>query len=212
MKNWIIGGVAAVLLIAVTVGAALSEKSSVTNTFDSITALPSSGSNTVAWYWSTQLGSTSATARPLNVANSDFSTIVTSVQDGDLAYFVALDRHGDAWMWGTTAEGPTPSLQLSEQPTAVTMPSGVRFTSLSTADGYIVALDQSGHLWAWGDSNEPGQPGVGAAASGTTSSVVANPVAVANPSGTTYKAISVGQDYSLALGRERARLVVGDQR
>ena len=190
---------AAVLLIAAAVGGALSEKSSVTNVFASITELPSSGSNTVAWYWSTQLGSTAATARPLNVANSDFSTIVTSVQDGGLAYFVALDRHGDAWMWGRSAVGPVPFLQVSEQPTAVTMPSGVHFTSLSTADGYIVALDQHGRLWAWGDSNEPGEPGVGAAASGTTSSVVPNPVAVANSGGTTYKAISVSQDYVLAL-------------
>ena len=135
VKNWIIGGVAAVLLIAAAVGGALSEKSSVTNVFASITELPSSGSNTVAWYWSTQLGSTAATARPLNVANSDFSTIVTSVQDGGLAYFVALDRHGDAWMWGRSTVGPVPFLQVSEQPTAVTMPSGVHFTSLRRPTG-----------------------------------------------------------------------------
>ena len=196
-KNWIIGGVAAALLLAATVGGALSAKSSITSTFDSLTALPSSGSNTIAWYWSTQLASTSATARPLNVASSDFSTIATSVQDDSLAYFVALDRSGHAWIWGRPAEGS--SLQLNEQPTAVTMPPGVRFTTLSTNNGYIVAIDQNGRLWAWGDSNVPGEAGAGAPTSGSTASVVANPVAVAVPAGVTFKAVSVGPDFSIAL-------------
>lgn len=196
-KNWIIGGAAAALLLVATIGGALSARSNITSTFDSLTALPSSGSHTIAWYWSTQLGSTSATARPLNVANSDFTTMVTSVQDESLAYFVALDHHGDAWIWGRPAEGR--SLQLSEQPTAVTMPPGVRFTAVSTSDGYIVAIDQNGHLWAWGDTNAPGEAGAGAAVSGSTASVVANPVAVATPPGVTFKVVSVGPQFSIAL-------------
>jgi alpha-tubulin suppressor-like RCC1 family protein len=193
VKNWIIGGMAVVVLIVVIVAGALNTKSSLTSTLDSFTALPSSGSNTVAWYWTTQLGSSTPTARPLNVDTADFTTMVTSVQDNALAYFVALGQHGDAYVWGRPS-GPTAPLKVTLQPTAVTMPPGVRFTSIATNDGYVLALDQTGHLWNWGDVNRD-ELGPGARPPETPQS----PLALPTPPGVTFRAISTGWSFSLAL-------------
>jgi alpha-tubulin suppressor-like RCC1 family protein len=191
-KNWIIGGVAVVVLIAATVVMALTSAAGVRHSLASLTALPSSGSRTVAWYWPGGLVITQG-AQPLNVTDDfGFSTIATSVQEGGLAYFVGLDRHGDAWVWGRDA-GPRASLPVSGQPTAVTMPAGVHFTDLSTNDGYIVALDQTGRIWSWGDA---------APFLLTTTTAPPNtqkPMEVPTPSGVTFTTISVGSDYALAL-------------
>jgi len=194
VKNWIIGGVAVIVLVAATVISALVASSSVQSSLSALTALPSSGSNTVAWYWSVDPFATSNAAQPLDVETDyRFTTLVASRQSGALAYFVALDRRGTAYAWGTPP-GPTAPFRVNRQPTAVTMPPGIRFTSVSTNDGYVLALDQNGHLWDWGNVLRDEL-----APAAQRSLEPSSPVALPTPPGVTFRAISAGWSYSLAL-------------
>jgi alpha-tubulin suppressor-like RCC1 family protein len=192
VKNWIIGGVAVLVLVAATVSSAVLLSSGVRHSLASLTALPSSGSNTVAWYWPLTLFASNG-AQPLNVTDDfGFTTIATSDEDDSVPYFVGLDRHGAAWVWGADA-GPRAGLPVTAEPTAATMPSGVLFTDISTNDGYILALDQSGHLWSWGDAD-------GFFLTTTTApSGEQRPVEVPAPGNVTFKAISVGSNVALAV-------------
>jgi alpha-tubulin suppressor-like RCC1 family protein len=191
-KNWIIGGVAVVVLIAATVGVGLASSSHLRNSLAQLTALPSSGSHTVAWYWPISLVDSHG-PQPLNVTDDfGFTTIATSDQDGSLSYFVGLDRHGHAWVWGQDP-GQRTGLSVTAQPTAVTMPPGVRFTDISTDQGRILALDQNGRLWSWGDAGIPSLTTTTALSGGQ------RPVEVPAPASATFKAISVGPTFALAV-------------
>ena len=205
VKNWIIGSVAIVVLIAATLVTGLVAAQSVRGSLISATALPSTGPNTVAWYWSSEFGGSSPVARPLGVANSDLTTTVASVQDSEFAYFVALDRNGNAWMWGQALQ-PQDWLPVTQQPAMVTMPPGVRFTDLATGNGYVLALDQSGHIWSWGHDIV-----VTPTTTTTTPSSSARPTEIATPSGVTFKALSVGLDYASGAGLDRPHLGLGQQ-
>lgn len=193
-KNWTIGIVAALVLAAAILVPILLVTSSTQNVLQSAFALPSSGSNTVAWYWGGNPFAGSNSAKPLNIGTSqDFTTIVTSKMSDSYPYFVALDRRGIAYEWGTPSL-PNSPLMVAMTPTAVAMPPGVRFTSISTNQAYVLAIDQTGRLWEWGDlSRVEASTGVGSAATSQS------PVAVPTPAGVTFRAISAGWNFSLAL-------------
>ena len=193
VKNFVIGGVAVVMLIAVTVVSAVVTASSVRSTLGSLTALPSSGSNTVAWYWGVDLTATSNAAQPLNVENERHFTTVVASRQRSSAYFVALDQRGTAYAWGSPA-GPTAPLEVTTQPAAVNMPPGVRFTSVATNDGYALALDQNGHIWNWGNVNRDEL-----APAAAVSLEPSSPVALPTPPGVTFRAVSAGWNFSVAL-------------
>lgn len=192
-RNWLIGTVAAIVVAAVVFVTVFSVNSGVKNILSSIGALPSSGSNTIAWYWGGNPFADSNSTRPVNIGTDDqFTTIRVSTQGGDdAAYFVALNKLGTAYLWGTP-NGPNASLAVTLQPTPVVMPTGVRFTSISTNDGYVLALDQSGRLWNWGNLS---LEKTGAA----TATIAQSPVELATPAGVTFTSISAGWSFSLAL-------------
>jgi alpha-tubulin suppressor-like RCC1 family protein len=191
-KNWLIGGGIALVLVLATIIVVATSQSTVQNLFLSVNALPSSGSNTVAWYWVDNPFVTASGAQPLNVpVSTTFTTIASSEQDS-FAYFVSLDSHGYAWQWGRPA-GPNAMLRVDRQPERVEMPPGTRFTTLATNNGYVVALDGTGHLWAWGGYSTTTQGTLG------TSSIGSRPVALSTPTGVTYTQISVGQNFVVAL-------------
>jgi alpha-tubulin suppressor-like RCC1 family protein len=114
------------------------------------------------------------------------------------SFSVALDNSGHAWAWGANGYGNLgdgSASGASYTPVAVSMPSGVTFTSISAGPTHSLALDSSGHAWAWG-SNFRGELG---------NATIANsdvPVPVRMPGGVTFSAISAGggnDDFSLAL-------------
>jgi alpha-tubulin suppressor-like RCC1 family protein len=190
-KNWLIGAATAVIVAAAIFVPVFVINSGVKTLFASLGALPSSGDNTIAWYWGGNPFAGSNAARQLNVSTDQrFTTVIASTQGGDDAdYLVALDKQGTAYIWGTP-NGAKASLVVTTHPTPVAMPPGVRFTSISTNDGYVLALDQAGHLWNWGNVFATGP---------TTPPPSAAPVALPAPAGVTFTAISAGWNYSLAL-------------
>jgi alpha-tubulin suppressor-like RCC1 family protein len=192
-KNWIIGGVAALVLATGIFIPLLFITSGVKNVLSSAFALPSSGNNTVAWYWIQSLFRNSDAGNALNVSgNFDFTTIAISQQQTSFTYFVALDNRGAAYVWGQSPGRGAP-IAVTQQPAAVPMPSGVTFTDVSTNNGYALALDRSGHLWSWGSGPDEGSSGTPSAAATT------HPTAVPTPPGVTFRAISVGWNYALAV-------------
>ncbi len=183
---------AALVLAAAIFVPILMNSSTAQNVIRNALSLPSSGSNTVAWYWGGDPFAGTNSATPLNIpTNQQFTTIETSRMADSFAYFVALDRNGTAYEWGTPSL-PNSPLEVTMQPTAVKMPPGIRFTSVSTDQAYVLALDQAGHLWEWGDITRD-RP---AASTPTTTQ---SPVEVATPAGVTFRAISAGWNFSLAL-------------
>jgi alpha-tubulin suppressor-like RCC1 family protein len=74
------------------------------------------------------------------------------------------------------------------------MPAATHFTQIATNNGYVLAIDQGGHLWSWGNDSS--------FLIGTVTSIpppAQEPVEVATPAGVTFKAISVGRDFALAV-------------
>jgi hypothetical protein len=186
LKNWIIGASALIALIVTMIVAVLVGISDIkTNLSGTLIPVPSSGSNTVAWYWQGQLGSNVEQSRALNVPNENLSSVRTSIQDGFLTYFVALDRQGHAWMWGEAGDQHA-SLQVTPQPAEVSVTPGVQFTQLATNNGQVLALDQNGHIWSWGG-------GIADTSAPTA------PAEVTTPPTATFKALSVGSGDALAL-------------
>ena len=66
-KNWIIGIVAALVLAAAIFVPILTLSSTVQNVIRNVLSLPSSGSNTVAWYWGGDPFAGTNSATPLNI-------------------------------------------------------------------------------------------------------------------------------------------------
>jgi alpha-tubulin suppressor-like RCC1 family protein len=199
-KNWMIGGLAVVALVVALVLIAVLSVSNVNSLINAETQLPSSGSNTVAWYWSSQFNPPSRSGETLDVTNADFTTIATSNQDDDLAYFVALDSHGTAWMWGTPALVPLPGgLPIGNDPTAVAMPSGIHLRKVATNEGYVVAIDTTGRIWTWGHVNWALPPASTTTTTSTTVPTAVKPSELSTPPGVKFTSVSVGFDFALAL-------------
>ena len=101
---------------------------------------------------------------------------------------------GSALSWGDNGNGElgNGSLTNSLTPTAVTMPSGVSFVTVSGGWSHVLALDSAGSVWAWG-SNAEGAIGNGSTTDATT------PVAVSMPASVTFSEIAAGNSFSLAL-------------
>jgi alpha-tubulin suppressor-like RCC1 family protein len=140
--------------------------------------------NTIGWSW----GSVDGPARLSVTTAIHFDHIATA--DG---YFVGLDKHGDAWTWGSlSGVAPPISLNSSVEPTEVSMPPGIRFTAVAMNDGYILAIDKNGRIWGWGRNME-GELGTGTTANSET------PVEVRTPPGLVFTSVSAGRFFALAL-------------
>ena len=99
----------------------------------------------------------------------------------------ALTTDGDAYCWGDNSSG---QLGIGNQvtknsPQSVTMPSGVRFTSISAGFAHVCALATDGAAYCWGD-NFSGQLGIGNLVTSHS------PQLVSMPSGITFSSIHAG--------------------
>ncbi len=117
-----------------------------------------------AWAWglnsSGQLGNPAASGLVPAPVSMPPSVKFTAISEG-YAVSAAIDNRGDAWVWGRNDQGALGNGSLggsASVPTAVTMPTGVRFTAIAAAYFNVMyALDTQGHLWEWGGAaNAPG--------------------------------------------------------
>jgi alpha-tubulin suppressor-like RCC1 family protein len=100
----------------------------------------------------------------------------------------ALTASGDVYCWGSNrlnqlGNGTTTD---STTPVLITMPAGIKFTSIASSGYSTCGLTTNGTVYCWG-YNAFGQLGNGT----TTNSAI--PVAVTMPNGITFDSISVGR-------------------
>ncbi|MBQ8431322.1 MAG: hypothetical protein IJX28_00410 [Clostridia bacterium] len=109
-------------------------------------------------------------------------------------FMVALANDGSAYAWGTNTDGMlgNGTTTGSALPTAVTMPSGVIFTTLSVGWDHAVALGSDGAIYTWG-ANGYGQLGLG----DTTRRTV--PTKVALTTAKPVVSVAAGNCFTLAL-------------
>jgi alpha-tubulin suppressor-like RCC1 family protein len=165
-----------------------------------------------AWAWGSVLGNGTSTlsATPVPVAMPRGVTF-SEVSAGEVAD-LALVPSGQAWSWGSNTYGQLGigSTREKNAPVRVSMPPGLKFTTVSAGDqgqaGDSLALDSTGHAWSWG-FNVYGELGNGTTTgpdrcpSGHVSQQPCGtrPSPVLMPPGVTFKAISGGFTFTLAL-------------
>ena len=112
------------------------------------------------------------------------------------AHTCALTSAGAAYCWGINWDGQLGDGTTTPQrltPTAVTMPSGVPFTSLTAGAEHTCGLTLVGAAYCWGN-NFYGQLG-----DGTTASRSRTPTAVRMPSGVTFATLAGGSNHTCGL-------------
>jgi alpha-tubulin suppressor-like RCC1 family protein len=117
-----------------------------------------------------------------------FGVSFTAISSGS----VALDTHGNAWIWGGSQPADV-NLPGTLTPNPLPMPAGVTFTAIATGATGGLALDTHGRAWGWG-SNDSGQLGTG------TTRYTAGPVAVSVLPDVSFSAIASGSEHNLGLG------------
>ena len=135
------------------------------------------------------IGTPTAVAMPAGVA---FASMTAGTQ-----HTCGLTPAGAAYGWGRGAEG-----QLGDggggadqlTPTAVAMPAGVTFASVTAGGLHTCGLSPEGAAYCWGD-NTRGQLGHGG---GST------PTAVATPAGVTFASVTAGGFHTCGLTPEGA--------
>jgi len=211
-KNWIIGIVAAVVLIIGAIGAAELATGNLRHAIaaQGLTANQPDqpAHNTIAWYWGTyevKQGEISAQPPPppprlgpqqLKVSpDLTLEQIVSASDSIGATYYEGLDPQGNAWAWGTTTSGAlgNDSGANDTQPIEVSMPPGIGFTHIVTSDGAVLALDRTGHIWSWGYDGG-GQLGIA-----TQATDVPTPTPLDAPATIRFTTISVGPYDALAI-------------
>lgn len=100
----------------------------------------------------------------------------------------ALDTNGSAWCWGANVSGQIGNGTKGsdvEIPTAVTMPTGVTFTSISSGYFFQCALTGTGLAYCWG-SNSYGRLGLNDTHSRNVPTLVSTPSFTSISSGTSH--------------------------
>ena len=154
-----------------------------------------------AWSWGTdfdlQLGDGSGVSRstPGPVTMPAGVSAFTQISVGTY-HVLALGDDGKAYTWGRNNYGQLGNSTNTDSstPVAVTMPTGVKFTQISTGSYHSLALGDNGRAYAWGEGAN-GQIGNGSTADRN------RPVAVTLPDGvSSFTAVSAGGEHSLAIG------------
>jgi alpha-tubulin suppressor-like RCC1 family protein len=119
------------------------------------------------------------------------SGVTFDVIEASERHTCAIDTTGQSWCWGYGAEGALGGgFTFGDSiPAAVTHPSGVTFTSISSQYRHVCALDTTGQAWCWG-KNPNGQLG------DNTLTTRYTPVAVQQPGGVTFASLQVGWSQS----------------
>lgn len=102
-----------------------------------------------------QVGDSSVVDRNAPVAVMQPSGVAFSAISAGSDFTCALDTSGNAWCWGGDVYGQlgNGAAGASRIPVAVTMPTGVAFTSISADGVKACALDSIGQSWCWGRNN-----------------------------------------------------------
>ena len=161
---------------------------------------PAAATTTTSYAWgsnsSGQLGNGTVTNRLIPTAISgglSFTTVAAGA-----THACALTAEGSAYCWGDNVFG-----QLGNGvggaganqsiPTAVTMPTGVTFTSIAAGGRHTCALTAAGAGYCWGRNN------FGQLGNGSTAEVVSIPTPVTMPTGVTFTTITAGSAHTCAL-------------
>jgi alpha-tubulin suppressor-like RCC1 family protein len=112
-------------------------------------------------------------------------TTFTHVSAGFL-HSLAIDEAGHAWGWGRNLYGQLGdgSTTARPKPVPVTMPAGVRFTTVVAGDEQSAALDEDGAIWVWGLD-------LGGVYRSAPDDAVTTPVRVDAPAGLAFQAVDV---------------------
>jgi alpha-tubulin suppressor-like RCC1 family protein len=154
-----------------------------------------------------QLGiGTLGTAQPnpirIQMAAIPAGTPLTDISAGQ--FHTCAVAGGRAYCWGLRSggligdNGGESGAQTS--PAAVVGLSGRTMVQISAGGGFTCALDTEGQVWCWG-SNSDGQLGSTTIAVGQSSPV---PVAVQQPAGVTFTAVTSGSAHACAIGSDDA--------
>jgi alpha-tubulin suppressor-like RCC1 family protein len=150
------------------------------------------------WCWgsnsSFQLGDGTSTARttPTLVTMPSGVTFVSLALGSSFA--CGLTSAGLADCWGSNSVGQLGdgTMTVRSVPTAVTMPSGVTFATLTTGGSHTCGATSAGDVYCWGN-NGNGQLGDG------TTAAHSSPALVTMPIGVTFTSLTSGTFHSCAM-------------
>lgn len=162
---------------------------------DSINQLASWGYGT---YGELGNGSTSSSPVPVSVTTSGVlnGKTISQVSSGRNMTCV-LDTAGLAYCWGGNSDGQlgNGTTTSSNVPVVVSMPDGVRFSSISVGAAHVCAVSTTGagYCWGWSGQGELG------GATPVSPFTVTTPQPVTMPTGKTFRSISAGNRYTCAV-------------
>jgi len=107
----------------------------------------------LVYSWGVDDPSRRKTSSPVQVQG--LKDIVASATGSE--HFLALDKDGQVWGWGSNSAGQLDNTKVTTTPTYTTptpLPGLNGVKTVSTYDNYSVALKKDGTLWGWGSINE----------------------------------------------------------
>ncbi|RZK54031.1 MAG: RCC1 repeat-containing protein, partial [Hymenobacter sp.] len=107
------------------------------------------------------------------------------------SHTLAIHTDGTLWAWGDNTDGQLGNNSTTGQTTPVQVGTATTWQTVSAGTNHSLAVRADGTLWAWGD-NTYGQLGLG-----NYVSLVPAPVQVGTA--TTWRSVSAGQWYTLAV-------------
>ncbi|RBP98736.1 RCC1 domain-containing protein, partial [Bifidobacterium xylocopae] len=148
----------------------------------------------------------SSNPTPARIIDPAPGTTWTTISAGH-EHSLGIDNHGHAYSWGRNIYGQlgdnsngtnSPNYDNADKhtPVRVTDPApGTTWTAVSAGDGHSLGIDSDGHAYGWG-RNRFGQLGNGS----SDNTPRPTPARVTDPTaGTTWKTISAGDEFSLAI-------------
>ncbi len=180
----------------------------------SLTAVLSWGDNSTGQLGNGATGGTSDTPAAVSLP-SGVTPIAVSAGGGSgsldpeapMYATYAIGSDGHVYAWGDNSNGALgdgSTVANSPTPVVVSLPSGVKATAISAAQGTGYAIGSDGNLYAWGD-NDFGKLGNGSTASSSLS-----PIVVSLPTGVTPTAIAGGYESAYAIGSDGHVYAWGD--
>jgi len=130
------------------------------------------------------------------VSFSAFAYIVARALSTGYNFACALTESGDAFCWGLNCYGQlgNGSISTAISTTPMLVVGGLRFSSISAADGFACGLTSTGAAHCWG-LNQLGQLGIGSTTGPQQcGSYPCSTTPVAVVGGVTFKSISAGQN------------------
>ena len=144
-------------------------------------------------------------AIPAQAATTPPQVSAGSSSDGSSSHTLALRSNGTVWAWGDNTfdqlgQGATSTIESSDEPVAVKLPTGFTgtFTAVAAGDEHSLALGSDGTVWAWGLNNN-GQLGDTIPDINTGTYIASSAVPVQVTGLTNIIAIAAGTGFSMAL-------------